>query len=285
MSGSLGTGVDSNGAGLTAADHRRILAGLYPTGGIVTGLAVTGTGGLTYTVAAGVAVVPRGSDGTRIAAWDGGSVTGTAGDSTYPRIDVIALKAADPTLDGRHSVTVSVIKGVASASPATPSLPDGSLMVASVRVPAGMTSTGSGTSITQGALAVPYGATLGRVCHGQNTGVDKQDWTGEWTLQVAASTLSLPTRRLVEARFTFRASAGSASSMYARLVVDGGVASDGADEIAVGPYYNRQTVSWIVELPAGAHSVGVQAKANVGAAQCTWQGLRTIDVIDLGVAS
>lgn len=284
MSGSLGTGRDSKGTGLTATDHRRILAALYPSGGIVSGLGVTGGGGLSYTVAAGVAVVPRGSDGTRVAAYDGGTVAGTAGDSTYPRIDLIALKALDPSLDGSHTVTVSVIKGTPSASPTAPAVPAGSLTIAQAYVAAGMTSTSTGAAITPGVAAVPYGATIGRIAHGDNTGTDAQDWSGAWTLQVAASTKNLPTKRLAEFRYTFRASAGGDSSMYVRLVIDGAVASDGADEVAVGRYYNRQTVTWVVELPAGVHSVGVQASGNTGAPQATWQGLRSLDVIDLGVA-
>lgn len=166
MSGSLATNLDANGNGLTALDYRKILQGFYPNPGIVSGGTVTGNSSLTYHVAPTVAVIDRGSDGTRLVYFDGGDTPAVAaGDASNRRIDVIWLKANDPALDGgSNEVTLGVTQGTPSANPVAPQLDSGKLALMEKLVQPGTTnlSTGSGDNRSYN-YAIPYGASIGKL--------------------------------------------------------------------------------------------------------------------------
>ena len=291
MSGSLATNLDSNGNGLTALDYRRILQGFYPNPGIVSGGTVTGNSSLTYHVAPTVAVIDRGSDGTRLVYFGGGDTPAVAaGDASNRRIDVIWLKANDPALDGgSKEVVIGVTQGTPSANPVVPSLDSGQLALMEKLVQPGTTnlSTGSGDNRSYN-YAIPYGASIGRIGYQANTSTVTQDWRPNiWWSQAPLTTQYLPVDRSVTVRFVYRASAPSdqISSFYARLKVDGQVMTDGQDECPVFRVWARQQVSFPIVLSGGrSHSIDVEIRPNTNRNAFTWQGLRYVEVVDMGVA-
>ena len=290
MSGSLATNRDSNGNGLTALDYRKILNGLYPNPGIVTGGTVTGNSSLTYHVAPTVAVIDRGSDGTRLVYFDGGDTPAVAaGDASNRRIDVIWLKANDPALDGgSKEVTLGVTQGTPSTNPAVPQLDSGKLALMEKLVQPGATnlSTGSGDNRSYN-YAIPYGGSLGRLGDvGMNTQTIDQEWQSNWYNQVSVNVPALYTDRLVQVDFMARASGPSAGSSYrVKLIVDGSDQSDGQDELPVFDTYVRNRISYRTVLTAGrSHQVIIAIMPNTNKGQFTWRGLRSVEVSDIGVA-
>lgn len=123
--------------GTSALAMRKAFAGLWGNPGILTGLAVTGTTGLTYNVAAGSAVVARSgeADGYSVAMWDGGATPAVpANDTGKARTDLVVLKADDPSHgDADNRVCLKVLPGGAGTV-------DG-LVIARMSLPAGATST------------------------------------------------------------------------------------------------------------------------------------------------
>lgn len=114
MATALGVQPDSSGNGVTPLTHRKIIDALWTSTGIVTGLDVTGRNDLKYDVAAGVAICSRGdADGKTEAYWPGGQTTAVAaGDSTWPRIDRVWIKAHDMSQgDSDNQVVVGVTQG------------------------------------------------------------------------------------------------------------------------------------------------------------------------------
>lgn len=291
MSGSLATNLDANGNGLTALDYRKILQGLYPNPGIVDGGTVTGNSSLTYHVEPTVAVIDRGSDGTRLVYYAGGDTPAVAaGDASNRRIDVIWLKANDPALDGgSKEVVIGVTQGTPSANPVVPKLDSGQLALMEKLVQPGTTnlSTGSGDNRSYN-YAIPYGASIGRIGYQANTSTVTQDWRPNlWWPQAPLTTQYLPVDRNVTVRFVYRASTFGEpiSSFYARLKVDGQVVTDGQDECPVFPVWARQQVSFPIVLSGGrSHSVDVEVQPNTGLKAFSWQGLRYVEVVDMGVA-
>ena len=167
MSGSLATNLDSNGNGLTALDYRHILQSLYPTPGIVNGGTVTGNSSLTYHVTPTVAVIDRGSDGTRLVYFEGGDTPAVAaGDASNRRIDVIWLKANDPALDGgSNDVIIGVTQGTPSANPVAPALDSGQLALMEKLVQPGTTNLSTGNADNRSYNpASPYWCSPGSRC-------------------------------------------------------------------------------------------------------------------------
>jgi hypothetical protein len=115
---------------------------------------VSGTAGMSYSVAAyqlvtqrsaGAGVVFGGNDGTL-------SVATTAAPGSNSRIDVVYHWHREFALDGVNSnPVIGVVQGTAAASPTVPSLASfpGAIELARITVPAGVTATNSGTTITQ----------------------------------------------------------------------------------------------------------------------------------------
>lgn len=291
MSTALGVAPDSSGQGCDALTHRRTIAAQWENPGIVTGLEVSGRQDLRYGVTPGVAVCSMGeADGMSMAWWDGAGSPCTenqvqAGDSAYARIDAVYIISHTGAPD--NQVHVKVAQGQPSASPVAPQVEAGGLVLAYMRLPAGATSTASAMAWGDVDYAVPYGARMGRIGYGRNTTTVVQDWTSRWWSQAPAVTLMMPTDRLVTVRFTWRASVDGekVGSFYVMPVVDGQEMGDGLDECQVSYVWARQHVEWSMVLRGGAaHTVDVRAKPNLGRPRFTWRGLRTVEVVDEGVA-
>ena len=269
MSGSLATNRDSNGNGLTALDYRKILNGLYPTPGIVTGGTVTGNSSLTYHVTPTVAIIDRGSDGTRLVYFSGGDTPAVAaGDASNRRIDVIWLKANDPALDGgSKEVVLGVTQGTPSTNPVAPQLDSGQLALMEKLVQPGATnlSTGSGDNRSYN-YAIPYGASMGCLAYGGRTANDLVNPDGVFRPYVNLD-FTIPSDRLVEfvweANVGFRGSAQLFGSYFLKFILDGTVINNGNDEIQVTNNFIKQQYSVITEVSgSGEHHISVQLAAN-----------------------
>lgn len=291
MSTALGVAPDSEGQGCDALTHRRVIASQWENTGVVTGLEVSGRQDLRYGVSPGAAVCSMGNaDGMSIAWWDGAGSPYTenavaAGDSAYPRIDAVYIISYTGQPDNK--VHVKVQQGEPSASPQPPEVEAGGLVVGYRMLPAGAMSTVSAMAYGDVDYAIPYGARMGRIGYGSNTSTVDQDWSTEWWSQAPTVTRMMPTDRLVTVRFTFRASVGGekVGSFYAMPVVDDQDMGDGLDECQVSYVWARQHVEWSLVLKGGRpHTVDVLARPNLGRPRFTWQGLRTVEVIDEGVA-
>lgn len=285
-------GVDrskDSGVGMDAITHRRIIGAHWENLGVVAGLAVSGAAGLRYQAAAGVAVCSTGgADGSVEAYWPGGLTAEAvrAGDGAYGRIDSVYL-LADTGAGGQ--VSLHVAQGVPSASPAAPALPAGALLLREMLLPAGASSTQSAAPQGSVDYAIPYGASMGLLGVASNDSSLVQDWTpGRWWGQAAAA-FTLPTDRLVEVRFVFRAECDTGTtSCYARVrdAAQGDrILTDGMDECLVPlRYQQRQTVSWVLSLEAGWHNILVDIRPNTNGPAFWWRGLRQVEVWDRGVA-
>ena len=299
MSGSLATNRDANGNGLTALDYRKILQGFCPNPGIVSGGKVTGNSSLTYHVEPTVAVIDRGSDGTRLVYYAGGDTPAVAaGDASNRRIDVIWLKANDPALDGgSKEVIVGVTQGIPSANPVPPTLDSGKLALMEKLVQPGATnlSTGSGDNGSYN-YAIPYGSSLGMLGESWM----RMDVTGDPTINKHYYEMPisfwLPTDRLIEFRFwvNYSASDVKLSEWAMQFQVDG-VGLDHAASVFRGEQtWETHYASYIATVPAGAHTARIDSWLQYGSAPVfhfngdsdhdpLWVG-RRFQVWDMGVA-
>jgi hypothetical protein len=177
MTASKPLGTYGDGAGtVTPLDHKLAQSGLMAKTSTVnlvrtgvfyngTSTIVSGTANMSYDVAAFTAALTRGATaGTVLLANDATyNVVTTAAPGSNSRYDVVYVWAREFTLDGTDSnPVIGVVQGVAAASPTVPSLAayPGALELARIIVPAGVTATNSGTTITQKA---PFTAAAGGV--------------------------------------------------------------------------------------------------------------------------
>ncbi len=300
MSGSLATNLDANGNGLTALDYRRILQGFYPNPGIVSGGTVTGNSSLTYHVAPTVAVIDRGSDGTRLVYYAGGDTPAVAaGDTSNRRIDVIWLKANDPALDGgSNEVIVGVTQGIPAANPVAPTLDSGQLALMEKLVQPGATnlSTGSGDNRSYD-YAIPYGGSVGLLTQYWDTRNFTNDGTQfrPW-YEMRCPQFYIPTDRLVDFVLDVNFSAhDNTRSEWGVTFQDNGTDIPFSSSMMVSGYaWENHKHSFSSVLQAGWHSIRVKAWTQSGSAadfhygvsqgnQGTFIG-RRIQVWDRGVA-
>lgn len=171
-----GLGTYGNAVGtVTPEDHKLAQAGLVvkdTAGKIRPGLfwegnetIVTGKANMSYDVARFTAALSRGaSSGAVLLANDGVvNVVTTAAPGSNSRYDVVYVWQREFSLDGTDSnPVIGVVQGTAAASPTVPSLSafPGAVELARILVPAGVTATNSGTTITQTA---PFTAAAGGV--------------------------------------------------------------------------------------------------------------------------
>lgn len=305
MSGSLATNLDADGNGLTALDYRHILQSLYPNTGIVEGGKVTGNSSLTYHVGYTVAIIYRGSDGTRLVYFSGGDTPAvSAGDASNRRIDVIWLKANDPALDGgSNDVIIGVTQGTPSANPVVPELDSGQLPLMEKLVQPGTTnlSTGSGDNRSYN-YAIPYGGSMGRLAYSQVTADYTIQEDNQWHSQ-CDTRFWVPSDRLVTVEWKACTTVGSGTnasdvnanmgSYYLRIWVDGNVVNEinsaigvKADEVTSFRYDYVATVSYDINVTAGSHTVLAQVYGNKGhwTYPVTFKNGRQIKVMDRGVA-
>lgn len=210
MTASKGLGTTGDGVGtVTPLDHKLAQSALIAKTGAGTNTIrpgifydgvsniVTGTAGMSYDVAAFTAALTRGgSAGTVLLANDGiVNVATTAAPGSNSRIDTVYVWQREFALDGTDSnPVIGVAQGSAAASPVAPSLAafPGALELARITVPAGVTATNTGTTITQRAAftalegavlpvrnssALPASAKLGDTAYALETGVS-YEWSG-----------------------------------------------------------------------------------------------------------
>jgi len=191
---------------ITKASGNLIRTGLFWGG---TATIVTGTAGMAYSVAGYTCATTRGvSSGAVIGGNDGAlSVSTSAAPGSNSRYDVVYHWHREFSLDGTDSnPVIGVIQGTAAASPTVPSLAafPGAIALATILVPAGVTATNSGTTITQTA---PFTATAGAAIMFRNlteanaatvidgtrgmlldTGVNINRVSGAWVQEVTTGT-------------------------------------------------------------------------------------------------
>lgn len=167
MAATKGLGTTGDGAGVvTPLDHKLAQAGLIAKVGAGSNLIrpglfydgvsniVTGTAGMSYNVAAFTCVTTRGAAAGAVLLTNDGTVNvvTTAAPGSNSRIDSVYLWPREFSLDGVDSTPViGVVQGTAAVSPVAPSLAafPGAIELARITVPAGVTATNSGTTITQ----------------------------------------------------------------------------------------------------------------------------------------
>jgi hypothetical protein len=175
-----------------------------------------------------VAVTSRSTaDGCAEAYWQGGTTAAVgAGDPSNPRIDVVYLKANDPSQgDADNQVVAGVVQGTPSASPVRPSVPAGSVAVAVMRMPATATATSSATAMVQPDYAIPFGGSLGLLLDKTYTGGYQIIQAGAPRV-IVAGTVTVPTRRLVDVGMSVTwcpsgLAAGATGSGYVDWTLDG----------------------------------------------------------------
>lgn len=257
MAISNGLGTYGDGAGVVRPiDHRLAQLGLIAktgagTNAIRPGLfydgvsnIVTGAANMSYNVAPFTAVSTRGpGQGAVLFANDGVvNVATTAAPGTNSRIDVVYAWQREFALDGGSTAPViGVVQGAPGSSPAAPSLAafPGAIELARITVPAGVTATNSGATITQTApftaldggpipvrnfAGLPATAVVGSRARTIDTGVT-YEWSGSaWVIP------PLGLREVV--RFTSSGTFSKASYPWLRAIrvrcVGGGGAGGGA---------------------------------------------------------
>jgi len=126
---------------------------------------VTGTAGMAYSIIAYTCGTTRSATAGAVIGGNDGvlSVSTTAAPGSNSRYDVVYHWHREYSLDGTDSnPVIGVIQGTAAASPSVPSLAafPGAIALATILVPAGVTATNSGTTITQTA---PFTASAGGI--------------------------------------------------------------------------------------------------------------------------
>ena len=313
MTTALGIAPDSAGAGLTAAAHRQVIKAHWLNTGIVTGLTVSGRTDLSYQVGPGVAVCSRGdADGYTEAYWDGGAVGPVAAGGSGPRIDVIWIRANDPTQgDADNHVTLGVAQGTPSPTPVAPPIPAGCTPVARRTMPANASSTNAASDAGAVPYALPYGASLGRLAFVKATNSyqvpEDKDKNGKmvWHDQLKTA-VTLPTRRLVRIQWKACSTVGISSgsdknervgSYYVQLQVDGAAINDipqagrpevsgACDELESTRYYETKYIEYEQVLEPGTHTIlaRVCGDPTDGSYPVTLVNIRSLTVTDIGVA-
>lgn len=135
----------------TGAGSNLIRPGLFYDG--VTNI-VLGKANMSYDVVPFTAALSRGAAAGTVLSGNPGleNVVTTAAPGSNSRIDVVYIWQREASLDGLNSdPVIGVVQGTAAVSPTVPSLAafPGAIELARITVPAGVTATNSGTTITQ----------------------------------------------------------------------------------------------------------------------------------------
>lgn len=262
MTVGLGIAPDESGRGVDPLTHRRIIASHWHNAGIMQGLAVSGRSDLRYNVSAGCAVVSRGgADGMVEVYYPGGQTPAvTAADPSNPRIDVVWIKANDPTQgDSDNQVTVGVTQGTPSPNPVDPKLPTGALRLMSMRLPAGATNTAGATKPHSQDFAIPYGAQLGLLAESVDTRDFYCDNTVRKWWEEGHVKFYLPTDRLIELEFTASMACPDAYPGYIsfglnHFVLDGKPVPHSGAEWQLGSTWKNLETRVLVQVNAGEHT-------------------------------
>ncbi len=182
MTATHGVGTYGNAVGtVTPLDHKMAQLGLIvktAANTIRPGLfwdgnatVVSGKANMSYDVRALAAVLSRSATAGAVLLTNDAvfNVVTTAAPGSNSRYDVVYLWQREFSIDGTDSnPVIGVVQGTAAASPTVPSLAafPGAISLAQILVPAGVTATNSGTTITQTA---PFTAAAGGVVAFRNT--------------------------------------------------------------------------------------------------------------------
>lgn len=257
---------DSDGNGVSPLTHRKVIQARWSNTGVITGLEVSGGSDMRYTVSAGCAVVSRSdSDGFAEAYWEGGT-TGSvsSGDPSNPRIDVIWIKANDKQQgDPDNLVHIGVTSGTASASPVAPDVPAGCTEIARVTVPAGASSTSTGEISSDYNRAIPYGASLGLLAEYVDTQNHRGNDVPGKMFTMYPMSITVPTDRLIEFRFTVCASANGSTAdycdWYQAFMLDGEtIPYSGGEFHLTDTSITTFQRAFVTEVSAGTHTVACQ---------------------------
>lgn len=262
---SLGTPQNSKGEGLDVLTHRQIIKALYPNTGVITGLTVRGQANLTYHVDPGVGVASRGeADGNRIYYYGGGDTPAvSSGDAANPRIDTVWVKAQDPTKDNDLTdVIIGVEQGTPATNPTAPTIPAETTALASMRLPAGATSTSEAILVGSQDYAIPYGSS-GRLL-GEN--VNTLDQEGDSTVRKwyyeNPVTFTVPTDRLVELEYecTFCNDSGAwISWAVGAFQLDGkDLPHSGTEWLGDHGVWETHQITYVTTVTRGTHTVRVR---------------------------
>jgi len=288
-----GTGTKS---GTMPEDVRQMVAASYHSYGIISGCEVsTSATAMSYAIADGVAVGSRGASyGAVLSRVPSGTVTTGAAPASGSRIDVIYAMQHDPTQGNDDGLCVlAIVQGSAGSSPAKPDVPTGGIELAAYLVPAGITTTAGATAYGNVIYAIPYGASLGRLVHYQNAFDGVSSSGGEWYVE-NSSQIFIPTNRLLEFRYARcmnSEDAGNLGSILVEFMLDG--VGFVQTEILASTKWETHLFSFLLEVPAGAHTVSVRnrhqsggsiyyrfsASSSVAGSQLTGM---TFDVVDRG---
>lgn len=260
MADNVALGVRNSGAdGTTPLALRLALAALFPQSGILSGLGVSGSSSLAYSVAAGVAVCTRGAgDGSAIATVAAGSTPAVAANGTgYPRIDAVWVAAHDIDQgDPDNHVALGVTQGTAAASPARPTVPTYATLLAYMRLPAGATTTAQATVEACGRDAVAAGATMGQLGYMRDTYDGKLRGNFNSTMHTDYSvTVTVPTVRLVELRWCATLSGGDSSDCIVAMSVDGAKVMQFFVTPPTSGRWDYKECRHVVRLSPGTHTI------------------------------
>lgn len=245
-------------SGTTAQDMQQIFGGLYSPGVVSGGTVTTSVSAMTYTVAAGVAVVQM-STGLNIPIpVPAKTITAASVPASGARTDIIYAQQRTPAIDGDSDVVVDV----ASV------LPPRSVALRTYTAPAGATNTNACTVTGSIDYAIPYGAGLGRLWYYQLTlnGTLPTNLT-----RYGQGTIHLPTDRMVTFKITSVLSANNASGFDNNAYCEYGFLPnfDNGDFVLWGTSglhqawasYNFEAT---VAMTAGTHTVNFGIRRNSG---------------------
>jgi hypothetical protein len=218
-----------------ASSDRRLIAALWPSGG-VTGMAVSpGGSGMSLSVAPGSCAVPSANNtGATLCGTD--SVDNSASCPAAPasglnRYDVVTVLPRGNDLDGgaNNDWILSVVSGTAAATPTVPAVPAGQLALAQIYVPGGSASVSAG-NITD--VRTPLGPALGRVA-------DARGPAANTPIQA----------NYITATATFRAIAGRRYRINANAA---GYNNGSAAALMTWSFYDETGTNWVMSQAAPA---------------------------------
>jgi hypothetical protein len=265
--------------------------------GVISGLGVTATSGLTWQVGEGVAAVSRGAaDGLVLAYTPAATVQASAGPASGSRIDRLWVRQHDPDQgDADNLVEVGVTEGTAAASPTAPSIPAGAQEIRRFLVPSGMTATTSATP--QGSInwATPYGGTLGALIDYTDTDNGTAHFDKDYV--ILNKSFYVPTKRLVSAKIITTcvscdqsgALGTTPASLYQKLLVDGSQIIQWEQDLPI-QIAGARMFEWSFTVAAGTHTLKYIQNRGVGNAfrhyysANGWAGTR-VQLIDEGVSA
>lgn len=254
----------ADGIGTTDVDIRKMLAHKWVNKGVVGGLSVKGSTGLTYIVGAGMAICSKGAgDGFTEAYFDGGQTPAVAANtSSMPRIDVVYITAHDKSKgDADNLVTIGVVQGTPSGTPKAPTVPQYATEVARMRLAGGSTSTNGAIEAESRQFAIPYGSSLGIIADVTNKTTTDVTAGTPWTF--ASSSIVLPTDRNINVKISVSVQAKNPTtynwlgSGYVDWLLDGTVIR--AFRFTCSPdTVISQCFEDVLEVDAGSHTIAAR---------------------------